>query len=291
MNIDLFYQSEATLGEGPVWDHNKGELSWVDIENGQLHFFNPTINQHQQHTFDSRLGAAVPSDNEKYLLALQKGLAFFDPTSEELKYFSNPEEALPNNRFNDGKCDPQGRFWIGSMDCNAESGQGILYRIDSDLKVNALLPNLSISNGLAWHPEKNVMYFIDSATYKVLQFDYTPSSGSIKNPKEVIRIPEDHGAPDGMTIDREGMLWIAHWGGANISRWNPETGRLLQKVTIPALHVTSCCFGGENYDQLFITTARYGLTDEQMAKYPLSGSIFSCKPKVGGWAIAHFKMG
>lgn len=290
MKIQVFYQSEAVLGEGPVWNGMTEELLWVDIEKGELNLFDPAVGNHRHYTFDSRLGAAVPTENGRYMLALQKGLAIFNPSTGELNYFGDPEGALPNNRFNDGKCDPEGRFWIGSMDCQAASGKGTLYRVDSNLEVNTMLSNLSISNGLAWDIDHSKMYFIDTARYQVLQFDYSPRSGNISNPKTVIYIPKNHGAPDGMTIDREGMLWIAHWGGANISRWNPQNGQPMQKVDIPAPHVTSCCFGGKNADQLFITTARFGLTREQLQEYPLSGSVFVYTPNVGGWETSYFSM-
>lgn len=288
MKVEVFYQSESVLGEGPAWNSKTDELLWVDIEEGQLNLFHPSGNSYKKYNFDSRLGAAVPTDRAQYLLALENGLAIFDPNTEQLNYFNNPEIDLPNNRFNDGKCDPQGRFWIGSMDRNAANEKGSLYRVDSDLKVHVMLSNVSISNGLAWDTNHQKMYFIDTAKYQVLQFDYDSKSGAIRNPKKVIYIPKNHGAPDGMTIDREGMLWIAHWGGANISRWNPFNGQPLQKVIVPAPHVTSCCFGGKALDQLYITTARYGLSAQQLKEYPLSGSVFIFSPKVGGRETNYF---
>lgn len=289
MDVSVIYKTDSRLGEGPVWDERAGELLWVDIEKCELHFFKPAVCEHKSITFDNRLGAAVPTDDGRYLLALHKGLAFFEPSTQEVSYFSNPEASLPDNRFNDGKCDPAGRFWIGSMNIHVKEKQGALYCIDSQLQVARKLDNLTISNGMAWRIDSKKMYFIDTATCTVVQYDYHLETGAISAPQIVIEVPEEHGFPDGMTVDREGMLWIAHWGGANVSRWNPDTGQLLQKVEIPALHVTSCCFGGRELDTLFITTARDGLSAEALERYPLSGSIFAIQPGVTGLKNNLFK--
>ncbi|MEO0341041.1 MAG: SMP-30/gluconolactonase/LRE family protein [Bacteroidota bacterium] len=291
MQAEVFFQYDCVLGEGPHWDHQKQDLLWVDIEQGVLHRL--TLREKRQYTtytFDSRLGAAVPTNQGTYLLALQKGLTFFDPEAEVLEYFAYPERDIPNNRFNDGKCDPAGRFWIGSMDCSAAAEMGNLYRVNKNQLVETMLTQLTISNGLAWNEAGDKMYFIDSATQSVQSFDFDLPSGAITNPQNVILIPEAEGIPDGMTIDAEGMLWIAHWGGHQVTRWNPENGELLQKIAVAAPHVTSCCFGGPQLDQLFITTARIGLSPEQLKQYPLSGSVFSVTPGVSGVAATEYKM-
>lgn len=290
MKSELFFQSEDILGEGPVWDHLHKELIWVDIEKGLLQFFSVETNKRISYPFDSRLGAAVPTDREDiYLLALQKGLAFFNRKTGELNYFSHIEIDRPDNRFNDGKCDTLGRFWIGTMDVAARKSMGSLYLVDRELKISRKLSKVTISNGMAWSADGKSMFYIDTATHSVLRFDYENETGGITNPKVVIRVPESHGAPDGMCIDLEGKLWIAHWGGANISRWDPENGALMSKIHIPALQVTSCCFGGEDLDTLFITSARINMSAIDLEKFPLSGSVFSLKVQVGGLKVNCFK--
>ncbi|MBN2762997.1 MAG: SMP-30/gluconolactonase/LRE family protein [Bacteroidales bacterium] len=132
------------------------------------------------------------------------------------------------------------------------------------------------------------MYYIDTLTYHIVSFDFDPDNGEIYHPKTVISVPTEHGAPDGMCIDEEGMLWIAHWGGANVSRWNPDSGELITMVNVPALLVTSCCFGGKNLDTLYITSARVDMSPDDMEKYPLSGSVFSFKPNVCGAKVNFF---
>ena len=289
MDVELFISSDDLLGEGPVWDFSRKELLWVDIESCKMHLFHLPSGTKTAFQFDSRLGAAVPVENSnQYLLALQKGLTLFDRISGVLHYIDNPETTNPDNRFNDGKCDPQGRFWIGSMSCSGAVAKGSLYRVDTNLKVTKMLSSVSISNGLAWDDKENKMYYIDTPTYQVVSFDFEPGKGLITHSQTAISVPKDHGAPDGMCIDEEGMLWIAHWGGANISRWNPENGRLLQKVEVPALHTTSCCFGGDELDTLYITSAKTRLSQTELLQYPLSGSVFALRVGVKGKKTRNF---
>lgn len=289
--MEVLIQANNQLGEGPVWDHRNNELLWVDIEKRTLNFFNFISGTEKNHSFGHRLGAVIPIENStNYLLALQNGLAFFNRENESLTYISNPESEIENNRFNDGKCDPAGRFWIGSMDVNAANDKGSLYYVDDFLTVIKMLSNATIPNGLAWTETGKQMYYIDTATRSVTQFDFDIGSGAIKNPEIVIKVPKEMGLPDGMCIDTEGMLWIANWGGANISRWNPLSGQLLQKVGVPALHVTSLCFGGINLDTLFITSAKAGLSKKQLIEYPLSGSVFKYSPDIPGLRSAFFKL-
>jgi sugar lactone lactonase YvrE len=290
MKAELFIQSNDQLGEGPVWDHRIDELLWVDIEGGKLHVLNWMTKERKTYDFSSRIGCVVPFEKSSdYLVALQKGLARFNRHNNSLVYLANPEADLPNNRFNDGKCDPEGRFWVGSMDVNATAKKGALYSLDHDFSVHNRLSDLSISNGLAWDTDKEIMYFIDTASRNVTSFKFNSKTATISGPKTIIEVPKEHGYPDGMAIDGAGMLWIAHWGGANISRWNPATGQLLTKVEVPALHVTSLCFGGEQLDTIIITSAKEGLSKAELKKYPLSGSLFKYKPKIQGLPATFFK--
>lgn len=275
-----------------MWDSLRGELLWVDIRQSLLRFYHLSSGVKTDFSFDSFLGAAVLTEKTgRYVLALQKGLAFFERNTGGIRYFAHPEKDIPENRFNDGKCDPGGRFWIGSMDLEEVGSKGALYRVDQDLNVMKVLSGVSISNGLAWDRERGKMYYIDSPTCQVVSFDFDFEAGSIGDSSVAVSIPKEHGFPDGMCIDAEGMLWIAHWGGANVSRWNPRDGRLLRRVEVPALHVTNCCFGGSELDTLYITSARQGLSQEDFMKYPHSGSVFSFKPGVQGVESARFKEG
>jgi sugar lactone lactonase YvrE len=192
------------------------------------------------------------------------------------------EAHLPENRFNDGKCDPAGRYWAGTMSLTDQPSKGALYQLEADHTVKRLIPDVSISNGLAWTSDGGTMYFADTPTRQIAAFDYDLVTGDVNNRRTVVHIPEDQGFPDGMTIDSEGMIWVAHWDGWQVSRWNPNTGEQLCAIPVPASQVTSCTFGGPDLDQLFITTARVGLDEEELSKQPLAGGVFRAMPGVKG---------
>lgn len=283
MKADLFIQAENIIGEGPLWDFENNHLLWVDIEKKRLYISDVRERKLVKFDFKSRLSAvALTSKANLFLLALETGIQLFDMENGTSIEVAHPEKNLETNRFNDGKCDPAGRFWVGSMDRNAKSGAGSLYCLEGFNAPQLKLKQLTISNGMDWSLDKKQMYFIDTADHQVKCFDYDVQTGEICNPQIVITVPENYGAPDGMCMDTEGMLWIANWGGANVSRWNPTTGELLDRIEVPAPLVTSCCFGGKELDTLFITTARVGLNEQMLKAYPQSGSVFFVKPGVKG---------
>lgn len=291
MKAEVFIQADNCLGEGPVWDPSRNELLWVDIENKLLCFCDIVSGDIVQIEMESRIGTvALTNQPDMYLVALQSGIKLYNRKTGEYAELANPEKDLVNNRFNDGKCDPAGRFWIGSMSLEAKPQAGSLYCLNGDSSISQKLINLTISNGLDWSIDQKKMYFIDTADAAVQCFDYDAASGSIKNQQAIISVPQEYGAPDGMCIDEEGMLWIAHWGGGNVSCWNPNSGELLTRIEVPAPQVTSCCFGGENLDTLYITSARIGMNEEQLKEYPQSGAVFQIKPGVRGGPSFRFKL-
>jgi len=286
---ELLFDMQSVLGEGPVWDWRRQRLFWVDIEGKMLHRSEASGENHTQWDFNGMLGAAVPAGSGNLILALESGLASFDPETERLA----PLQVLENNdskmRYNDGKVGPNGHFWIGSMHKETAPKSGNLYLVDQRFHVEVKIANTSISNGMAWSSDNKTFYFIDSPTHEVRAYDFDAENGSISNKKAIIRVPEEYGSPDGMSIDDEGMLWIAHWGGSCVRRWNPATGQVLEIITVDAPHVTSCCFGGRNLDTLYITTARSGLTEDQLQEFPASGGLFIGRPGVKGTLINYFK--
>jgi sugar lactone lactonase YvrE len=187
---------------------------------------------------------------------------------------ANPEGHLPNNRFNDGKCDPAGRFWAGTMSINEEPNTGNVYMLGVDLSFEKKISGVSISNGMAWSADQRTFYYIDTPSFEVAAYSYDKTTGNISNKTTIMKILKEEGNPDGMTIDNEGMLWIAHWDGWQITRRDPQTGEKLLQISLPVSRVTSCCFGGENFADLYITSAREGLSDEDLQKQPLAGSLF-----------------
>lgn len=270
--------SNSVLGEGPTWDEDLQCLWWVDIEQGEVHKY--TLSDGKQKTISvGRLcSAIVPCTSGKLLLALKDGLAYMDKNTGCINHLIQIETDLPDNRLNDGKCDPEGRFWVGSMDYKKGlPGAGSLYTLETDLSVSSKIPGVSCSNGLAWNFDHTLMYYIDSPTREVVSYQYEKATGRIYNKTTVVRIPVSLGMPDGMTIDRDGMLWVALWGGFGVARYDPASGKCIAKITLPVANVTSCTFGGHNLDHLYITTARAGLRDDELKSQPLAGCVFVCE--------------
>ncbi|MRI01136.1 SMP-30/gluconolactonase/LRE family protein [Kriegella sp. EG-1] len=283
---NLLFDFKSILGEGPVWDIQKQLLYWVDIEGYKLFLYNPSTDKTHFWEFKEMIGAVVPKKNGHLLLAMEKGLASFDTNSEKLTKHGVLANSEPNIRFNDGKVGPNGNFWIGTMDKNCMPNAGNFYCISPNFKTKLQIPNTSISNGLAWTANKKIFYYIDSPTFKIQAFDF--ENNTLSNQKIALNIPEEFGTPDGMCIDEEDMLWVAHWGGNCVRRWNPITGKVLEKIEVDAPHVTSCCFGGEKLKTLYITTARSGLNEKELLQYPNSGGLFIHETKVKGTPINYF---
>ncbi|MDE3250749.1 MAG: SMP-30/gluconolactonase/LRE family protein [Bacteroidota bacterium] len=271
---ELAFRSDCLLAEGPVWDSRSASLYWVDIEGKCIHHLLVNRGLHRRIAVDSMVGAVVLCTNGDLLGAMHSGLVFINPSSGETTAFAHPEKAFPKNRYNDGKCDPAGRWWIGTMSLTEAPGAGNLYMIDKDGSHVHQLGKLGISNGLAWTADKKTMYFIDTPARIVWAFDYDNDTGRIGNRRVAITVPEKEGYPDGMTIDNEDMLWIAHWDGWQVGRWNPHTGKKLASIPVPAARVTCCTFGGTQLSDLYITTASTGLNTEQLSAQPLAGSVF-----------------
>ena len=273
---------QCFLGEGPLWIAKLGCFFWVDIEKGNLHRYHLATEQLEIRHFPNRLAVVLEGQNGKLILGLDRKLVRYDWESEEIEEICEVEEDLPLNRFNDGKIDPLGRIWIGTLSTLFTEGAGSLYRIGTDLKPLTQLKNLTISNGMVWTDDQRTFYFIDTPTKKIQEFAFDPRSGAIEFRRIAVEISEGLGFPDGMCIDRDGMLWVAHYAGSGVYRWNPVTGKLLDKIELPVPHVTSCCLGGENLDLMLITTAQENLTADDLEKYPQSGDVFLVNVEVGG---------
>ncbi len=272
----------TSLGEGPLWHQDQNRLYFVDIVNFKVHSYDPVTKDKSEWSFPSYVGAIARGDRNELFVAAQNELVLLDPQAGSTKSILSLDLAK-DIRFNECKCDPQGRFWMGTMHLEAKKGAGALYRVDLEGSVVKVLPGLSVPNGFCWSLDNQYMYHIDTFDHAVKRFDYNEEPGSLTNPGVVISLPGDSMLPDGMCIDRNGNLWIAMWGGGKVACYNPKDGELIAQVEVPAPHVTSCAFGGDNFDTLYITTARLGLTDDQLEEYPLSGSVFSCKVGVGGF--------
>jgi len=280
--LELVADVKAVLGEGPSWHAERELLYWVDIEGQQVHEFNPADRTDQTIPVGSLVGAVVPMDEGGLLLAARDGFYRLNPQTGEQDLIGKPEREPAGNRFNDAKCDPRGRLWAGTMSLDDQPSQGSLYCLEADGRIRPVLTGVTISNGLAWSADGGTFYYIDTPTRQVLAYDFDAEEGALSNPRTAVHFPEGEGYPDGMTIDAEGMLWVAHWGGGKVSRFHPATGERLTEIAFPAELVTSCAFGGRDLDELYITTARTGLAEDRLQKQPSAGGLFRIKPGVKG---------
>lgn len=274
----------AELGEGAIWNTALQRLHWLDIEGHKVFTYDPATGENRACDVGQRVGTVVPRARGGLMVALQEGIAELDPDSGRLTMRPRPPEYDPVAvRFNDGKCGPAGRFWVGTMEfVKGPRAQGLLYRLDADGSMHVMLREVRTSNGLAWSLDGRTLYYIDTPLGRVDAFDFDPATGSISNRRIAIAVPPEMGRPDGSTLDAEGMLWTALWEGGAVVRWNPSTGERLQTIRMPAARVTSCAFGGPDLATLYVTTARVGLTEEQRAAQPLAGSLFRVTPGVRG---------
>ncbi len=281
-DAELVLDTRSGLGEGAIWNYKSNELYWVNITEGLLHVFDPSDNSNQTFDMGEMIGTVVPYRENDFVVALERGIFKLNREDTTFSLLAKPEKNKPDNRFNDGKCDPGGRLWVGTISKKGAKKVGGLFRIEPGGDTEQVLDSITISNGIVWTSDMKRMYYIDTPTSSVYGFDYDVKSGTISGKDIVILIPKEMGFPDGMTIDEEDKLWIGHWGGYGVYRWDPETGEYLGRVNVPARNVTSCAFGGENLDTLYITTARAGMDDEEQEKFPLSGGLFKVVPGVKG---------
>ncbi len=208
------------------------------------------------------------------IAAVKGGFAEVNSENRTMQFIARVEDNIPHNRFNDGKVDPAGRFWAGTMSISGTPGAGSLYTLEKDHTVSQKITGVSCSNGLAWSFDNKTLYYIDTPTRSVVSYRYDSQTGAISDKKVVNNGPKSDGYPDGMTIDTEGFLWIALWGGWKVARYDPATGKQYCQIQLPVSRVTSCTFGGDNLEDLYITTAQAGHLEANTHNEPLAGALF-----------------
>ncbi len=279
---ELHYNAKATLGEGPAWDAKTQTLYWVDVLEKRIYAGSKLFLQ-----LDDFVSCLAPRKDGGLVIAQRFGFWTFEPDTNKLFTLASPKGEPSNNRFNDGKCDPHGRFVAGTMDHNEQETSGSLYSLSPEGRIKKLLKDLRIANGIAWSPDCKTMYFIDTPTREVKAFEYDIETGQIANPHVLIHFEDTFGWPDGMTTDTAGNLWIAMWGGARVTQWSAK-GVLMEQFGVPALNVTSCVFGGPGMNELFITSARVGMDANAIKKYPQAGGVFRMETNVTGMPTYEF---
>lgn len=280
---ELVLAAAANLGEGALWDTRTNSLLWVDIVERRVAQFDPATRQNRVWQLETMVGAVVPTTDDDLMVAVHEGFARLNRETGCLSELQTPANHDPATlRFNDGKCDPAGRFIAGTMSLSQQRGSAALYALHPDGRLRRLLTGVTVSNGLAWSLDGSRLYYIDTPRRTIDAFDYDLAAGTIRNRRTAIEIPSELGYPDGMTRDADGMLWVAMWDGGAVTRWNPNSGRLLQSLALPVSRVTSCAFGGPNLATLFVTSARRGLTPAELRRQPLAGGIFALHPAASG---------
>lgn len=289
---ELVVNLHNIIGEGPVYDDKRKILYWIDLLGNKIYSYNFKDGCVSFVETDQNIGCIAVREKGGLVAALQNGFYFVNPIEETFEQIIDPEEDKPNNRFNDGKCDSRGRFWAGTMSKNLDTGygeytpEGSVYCLDTDLRAQCKMQKVILSNGIDWSPDNRTMYHIDTPTQTIASYDFDEENATISNKRIAAVIPKEMGMPDGMCVDAKGMLWVALWGGSALACWDPQNGTLLDKIELPVLNVTSCAFGGEKLDELYITTASIG-TD--IKKYPDAGGVFVIRPGVSGIKTNMFK--
>lgn len=275
---------KATLGEGPVWVEAEQALYWVDIKGRTI--FRLKADELEVWETPCRVGSIAPKTSGGFIAGTDQGLMTVNLASGRFDLFDNPEADRPGNRFNDGKVDRHGRFWAGSMDDAQRRASGALYRIDPDRSVTRIDDDYQITNGPAFSPDGRTMYHNDTGRQVTYVFDLDDDSRA-SNRRELIRHPDDGGHPDGITVDAEGCIWIALWGGWCVRRFSPS-GERLRTVRLPIEQPSSVAFGGPDLDRLFVTSAREDLSEAELSKQTSAGGLFMLDAGVKGIAEIPF---
>ena len=280
-HLEVALAHRAVLGEGPVWDNRRNVLFWIDSLANKAFIFNPKTGENKAYDVGENIGTLVLTQrDDTVLVGLETGLYELNLTTGKLNKRVNPEPNSPDNRLNDGKPDPMGRLWIGSM-CKADNGvEGFdtdykcnLHRIDADFSCHVMDPKIRLSNGMAWTQDNKTFYYIDSPTRQIYAYDFDLKAGTVCNRRPCVEFSAELGVGDGMDIDVDGNLWVAHWTGWSVVKWDPRSGKMLEKIDIPVCRVASCAFGGENYDKLYIVTASVN-SDKDGKAQPQAGYLF-----------------
>ena len=286
--LECVLQASSILGEGALWDVGRQALWWVDIKGRLIHLFDPEAGTSKSWRTPDDIGSLAVRESGGLVVAMGRGFYFFNPDSGGFELITEPEIDLPENRFNDGKPDRQGRFWAGSLHDPETRATGGLYRLDADLNWEKLASGITASNGLAFGPNSEVLYYADSARRLVWAYDFDPAAGKIRNRRVFIDLGSSGGAPDGAAVDCEGGYWLTEPHAWRVCRYD-TSGRCTRVIPMPVQCPTCVAFGGRDLSTLYVTTARWGLNDGVLAGQPLAGGLFAMTVDVAGLPDARFR--
>lgn len=294
-SASVVVDEQNVLGEGTLWDAEGAKLWWVDIYGKRLFWYDPVTREHRAHETPDVIGTVVIGEDSSPVIAQGCGVGVFDVGASRVTNSTLVEPRGKGYRLNDGKCDPRGRLWVGTIVEDGPEGSAELYCVELGAsasvkpRVTSLLSGVTISNGLVWANEGRTFYYIDTPTQQVFAFDCDLQSLRLSNRRAVFEFPSDMGSPDGMTVDAEGQLWIALFGGRGVVRLDPVRSELTGRVDVGAKNVTSCAFGGPHMNTLFISTARLATSDEELAGLPHAGALFAVELPVSGTASTRLR--
>lgn len=263
IEIEPLGNIRSQWGEGPIWWNRV--LYYVDIEGHAVHRYDPADASEKTWNVGQRVGTVVPRSHGGLVIAGDHGISFLDEATGQLTPIADPEASLPENRFNDGKCSPDGRFFAGTISLTKKTGTAKLYRLDADLSIHEAFGPVTNSNGIAWSADGRTCYYIDTPRREVLAFAYSQETGALDQPRSVIDTRHIEASPDGMTIDSDGNLWVAFCHGACVVCFDPSSGNELQRVNFPCLETTACAFGGPDLSELYVTTGVHKTVKEEHA--------------------------
>ncbi|ANZ35714.1 calcium-binding protein [Lentzea guizhouensis] len=269
MSTEVAVRASAQLGEGPTWDHSSSTLLWVDILASEVHRYAPARDDDSVLTLPQHVGAAKPRAQGGLVCNLRDGVALVDRdgTKSWLVYW-----ARDGVRGNDAGVDPSGRLWAGTMRYDQAANEGWLARVSGDGSAKVMVSEVNTSNGVGWSPDGKLMYYVDTPTRRIDVFDFDNAAGTVANRRPLTHVGHTDGSPDGLTVDADGCVWVALWGGHAVRRYTPE-GELDREVELPVDQPTACCFGGADFTDLYVTSARVGLSDDVLMERQLNGSV------------------
>jgi sugar lactone lactonase YvrE len=283
--------ANATLGEGPVWDASRSALWWVDIKQQKLHCFQADSTDASgqpigQWQLPCQVGCLGLWQDDRLILALADGIYGFDTATLSLTRHGALAPEPGAIRFNDGKIDPAGRFWVGSLDDRSFPASGALYSVATDGSSRRHLGDIRCANGIGWTADGATMYFTDSMRRVIWQFDFDAATGAISNQRDFAHIAEP-AVPDGLAVDEDGCVWSALWDGAAIVRFDPQ-GQEIERIALPVKRPTSCAFGGQDRRTLFVTSASIDLSAQDLIDGPLAGGLFAIRTDTRGVEVGRF---
>lgn len=282
--VEHYLSVQNEMGETPIWVPEEKMLYWVDIGRHTIYRLDIETKAYESYSPDRPVRGLCRRGARDWLIITDAGLAFWDRSSNSSEFIVDPYAEQPNFQFNDGAIDRQGRFLVGSYNsAQLDAPDGSLYRLNTDHTLHKLDDNIVLSNGIGLSPDGKTLYVSEMFAHQVIAYDYETESGTTENRRVFVALPEEAGMPDGLTVDSQGFVWTAHWGGWRVMRHDPS-GKLEREIRLPTEIVTCIGFGGENLDELYITTAWYNLSDQQRKEQPLAGDLFRVQTDIKGVA-------